>query len=87
MKKTLTDLWNGNLCPCDASSQQDEEYLKLLNLIIKYRDHVSEQLDDEGKEDLEQLINYIDESWSKSCNDAFIRGFSLATRFMIESLT
>ncbi len=87
MKKTLTDLWNGDICPCDGSSQQDEEDLKLLNLIIKYREQVSEHLDEEGNEKLEQLISCIEDSWSKSCNNAFIQGFSLATRLMIESLT
>ena len=87
MKKTLIDLWNGNICPCDGSSQQDEEDKMLLTLIVKYQDQVLEHLDEQGKESLEKLIFSIDESWSKSCDNAFIQGFSLATKLIIEALT
>ena len=86
MKSTLIGLWNGDIRPCEEKTGICDSERKLVEYIARHRKDVIAQLDDKGKESLEKLIDCSDELWSKACDDAFAKGFSLAIKIMVESL-
>ena len=85
MKITITDLWNGNI---------DSSYIKLdlnekeiIDSMEKCYDDLNSQLNHGEKEALRMFTDCYDELIACECKNAFVQGFSIAVRLMVESLT
>ena len=85
MKTTLTDLWYGNLAPCSGNHIHREEIARLTDYIDKHRQELVCKLDAEGVESLEKLLQCQDELVLNECENAFVQGFSLATKLLSEA--
>ena len=85
MKNTISDLWYGNINPNDVKA--DEKEKEIIGYIERYYTDLNSLLNESGKDVLERFTDCYDELISDDCEKAFIRGFTLAVRLMVESLT
>ena len=86
MKKILVELWNGNLNPCEWRTENSPEQGKLLELLEKNNKKLSEELNEEQRKILASIDDCHFESQYISCEDAFVKGFSLGVKMMVEVL-
>lgn len=86
MKKTIQDLFYGNLNLFDRSMNKSAEYNEALRESAKARDELEATMTDEQK----RLLNvYVDKCGLTSCHlefSAFLIGFRLASRLICEAL-
>jgi hypothetical protein len=82
MKETLSELWKNN-----SSANADEQEQQLLGYIERHFTSLQGSLDEKGRETLQKLVDCYDELLLRDCEQAFIQGFSLATKILIESVT
>lgn len=84
MKQTILEIWNANMLDmrkhCVAQSRSRE----LAGLLDKHHTRLEQLLNDEGKELLEKFEDCYNEMESVECEAAFVSGFVLAARLMIE---
>ena len=85
MKQTINELWCGNIRPCDETDMLCIEK-EPKAFIDTHRDFM-DSLDDKKKDELMELLDSLDKVWSDARDDAFEKGFSLATRLISEALT
>ena len=86
MKKTLVDLWYGNIDP-QEQAQANPQVPDLLKLLERNHDALSKTLNDDQKELLEKYQSCADEISGFCERDSFIYGFRLGMRLAIEALT
>ena len=84
MKNILAELWNGNLNPSEWRTENSEEEGKLLDLLEKNHKKLSEELNEEQRKILACIDDCHFESQYISCEDAFVKGFSLGVKMMVE---
>ena len=82
MKETLSELWKNN-----SSANADEQEQQLLGYIERHFTSLKGSLDEKGREALQKLVDCYDELLLHDCEQAFIQGFSLATKILVESVT
>ena len=86
MKKTISDLYYGNLNLYDRSMKNNVEYNQSLREAAKARDELEGTMTDEQK----RLLNvYVDKCGTTSCHlefSAFLLGFRIAARLLCETL-
>ena len=82
--KTLEDLYYGNIAPHEHSFKRGSEYSKVLENVVQYQDDLMSTLTEQQKETLEKLKDCESELYSMNELEAFISGFKLAARIMIE---
>ena len=86
MKKTISDLFYGNLNLFDRSMKRNDDYAKSLHEAAEARDDLEATMTDEQK----RLLNvYVDKCGTTSCHlefSAFLIGFRLASRLLCEAL-
>ena len=87
MKRTLLELWNTNLGELRTRTESKAQYDEVLTLIDKHHKRLEELLNDEGKTVLEKFEDCYGEMESIECENAFIRGFCLGAKLMIEVLS
>ncbi len=85
MKNTIIDLWYGNINPKDTKA--DEKEKEIIGFIERHYNNLNSLLNDNGKDVLERFTDCYDELILDECEKAFMQGFSLAVRLMVESLT
>ena len=85
-KPTLVDLWHGNIDPF-LESQCDPRQTELIEFLERHSKEVSEKLDKEGLESFEKFKDCYLELLSISCENAFVKGFSLASKILSESFS
>ncbi len=83
--KVLEDLWYGNIIPFESFMKNSRNLKKLVSLIDKNYDKLTDTLSEEQKELLEKYDDAVDEMHSISEQTAFQYGFSLGVRLMTES--
>ena len=86
MKKTISDLFYGNLNLFDRPMTDNAEYNQSLRDSAKARDELEATMTDEQK----RLLNvYVDKCGTTSCHlefSAFLIGFRVASRLLCEAL-
>ena len=85
MKRTLVDLWYGNIDP-QEQAQANPQVPDLLKLLERNHDALSKTLNDDQKELLEKYQSCADEISGFCERDSFIYGFRLGMRLAIEAL-
>ena len=85
MKKTLVDLWYGNIDP-QEQAPTNPQVPDLLKLLERNHDALNKTLNDDQKELLEKYQSCADEISGFCERDSFIYGFRLGMRLAIEAL-
>ena len=80
----LEDLWYGNVNPHEAILTENWRYKYLLSLMGRNRDKLSETLIEKQLETLEKYDEAMNEMHSLAEVEAFVYGFRLGVRIMIE---
>ena len=82
--KILEELWYGRINPSQRTQPDDKSAAELTEQIVEKEDELAALLSDEAKEILDQMRdNQLDLSTSKE-RKAFISGFRLGARIMLE---
>ena len=80
----LEDLYCGRIAPHEQRIEPESEYEKLLRYIIRHEDDLKSTLTEQQKETFEKYKDCRAEVESLTEVEAFISGFKLATRIMME---
>ena len=86
MRKTLEDLYYGNITPCDQQMIPGSELQRAVDRITKYEEQLTELLDEEGHHILERPTRSQQEINSITATENFILGFRLGVRLMAECM-
>lgn len=81
---TLEDLYYGNISPCEVNVVSGSEYDRTSKLVVHYDEDLTVTLTEQQKE---TFINFKEakiDLLNLGERDAFIRGFSLGVRMMID---
>ncbi len=81
---TLEDLYYGNISPHEKYIKQGTRVDKLVKLICKNEDELTEGLTEKQKETLDKFKDSTSELSCITEREAFSAGFILATRIMVE---
>ena len=80
----IEELWYGNIAPCERDFKKGSIYSELLGYIVKHENDLRRLLNDEGKEIFEKYIECSNEMYGISEREAFVQGFTLGARIIIE---
>ena len=83
---TLEDLWYGNINPHETFLIQNRQFKRLLSLMGRNRENLTDTLTDLQKELLEKYDDTINEMHALAEQAAFRYGFALGMRLMAESI-
>lgn len=83
----LEELWYGNISPCEMDFKRGSKYSELLGYIVRHEEDLQKRLNDEEKEILEKFTECTNEMCSIAEREAFVRGFTLGARIIIEVMT
>lgn len=86
MKKTLVELWNGNLNPSEWRTDNSRRLGNLLDMLEENTKELSGGLNENQKKLWKDIDDGYFETGCISCEDAFVKGFSLGVRIMAEAL-
>ena len=84
--RVLSELWYGNIEPQDRKIPRDKEYKQLLNKICKYEEQFRGIFSPEQQKDFEDYENATISVTAISEEAAFVYGFRLGARMMLEVL-
>lgn len=85
MKNILEELWYGNIIPMEHSVGGNSHIKKLISLMGKNREKLSETLNDSQKELLARYDDAVNEMYAEIEKNAFIYGFRLGIRIVAET--
>ena len=80
----IEELWYGNISPGERDFKKGSVYSELLGYIVKHENDLRRLLNDKGKEIFEKHIECSNEMYGISEREAFVQGFTLGARIMIE---
>ena len=86
MRKTLEDLYYGNITPNEQKMAPDSELKRAAERAARYESQLMEQLEESERSILEKLIRSQHEIDSITATENFILGFRLGVRIMAESM-
>ena len=81
----LEDLWYGNVNPHEAILTENNQYKRLLSLMGRNRDELSETLTEKQLKTLEKYDEALNEMHSLAEVEAFSYGFRFGVRLMVET--
>ena len=84
---TLENLYYGNIAPHEYEVERGSEYDVTAKLVIRHEQKLSATLTDQQKIILEKIKDNQTELMNLGERDAFVRGFSLVVRLMVEAMT
>ena len=87
MVQTITDLWNGNIAPCEHCGSHDAEVNHLIGLMERNRESLCNGLTQLQNETFQKYIDCSEEYLLKMLELAFYDGFCLGSKLIIESLS
>lgn len=87
MTRTIADLWNGNIAPCEHCGAHDREINDLLVLMERNRESLNGGLSAVQRETFQKYIDCSDEYLIRMLEMAFCDGFRLGSKLTVESLT
>ena len=83
----LEDLWFGNISPWERPFKKGSAYSELLTLIARHYDGLIGRLNDEEKEIFEKFSECSTEMHDLTEREAFVKGFTLGVKIIIEVMT
>ena len=86
MTQTITDLWNGNIAPCEHCGAHDMEANHLICLIERNREALSGSLTAAQMEVFQKYMDCSEEYLLRMMELAFSDGFCLGGRLATEVL-
>ena len=86
MRKTLEDLYYGNITPHAHDMAPGSELKQAVARVAPYESQLTEQLDEAGQTILTKLVRSQHEIDSITARENFILGFRLGVRIMAECL-
>ena len=86
MRKTLEDLYYGNITPNEQQVTPGSELKRAVDRVAKYENQLMEQLEETEQETLTKLIRSQHEINSITATENFILGFRLGVRIMAECM-
>ncbi len=87
MNHTLEDLWYGNICPYEQSTENNKEIKNLISLMGRNRDDLCETMTDKQKDILEKYDDCVNEMYGIIEKEAFAYGFRLGGDLMLEIIS
>lgn len=87
LKRTIEDLWNGNIAPCERCGAHDPEISDLLALMWRNKQKLNSTMSAQQQEDFEKYTDCSDEYVLRITEHAFCEGFCLACKLLTESLS
>lgn len=86
MRKTLEDLYYGNITPYEQQMIPGSELKRAVERVAKCEEQLMELLDEDGQHVLTRLIRSQHEINSITATNNFILGFRLGIRLMAECM-
>jgi len=86
MTQTISDLWNGNIAPCEHCGSHDPVINNLIGLIERNREILSRGLTEAQMVTFQKFIDCSDEYLLRMMELAFCEGFSLGGKMIMETL-
>ena len=86
MKRTIEELWHGNIIPHEDSRTNSKEMKELLGYIARHHEDLAKNFTDEQKEIFEKFHDCWDEYVSLAEAAIFEYAFRLGARLTIETL-
>ena len=86
MRKTLEDLYFGNITPNEQKMAPDSELMKAVDRVTRCESQLTERLDEDEQTILTKLIRTQHEINSITALENFILGFRLGARIMAECM-
>ena len=86
MRKTLEDLYYGNIIPNEQQMTPGSELKRAVDRVAKYEKQLMEQLEETEQEILTKLIRSQHEINGITATENFILGFRLGVRIMTECM-
>ena len=86
MRKTLEDLYYGNISPNEQQMAPDSELKKAVDRVAQYENQLAERLNEDEQTILTKLIRSQHEINSITALENFILGFRLGVRIMAECM-
>ena len=86
MRRTLEDLYFGNITPNEQQMAPDSELKKAVDRIARYESQLTERLGEDEQTILTKLIRSQHEIESITALENFILGFRLGARIMAECM-
>ena len=86
MRKTLEDLYFGNITPNEQQMVSGSELKKAVDRVARYESELTERLDEDGQTILTKLIRSQHEIESITALENFILGFRLGARILAECM-
>ena len=86
MRKTLEDLYYGNITPNTQDMAPNSELKRAANRVARFETQLADQLDETGQVVLAKLIESQQEIDSITAMENFILGFRLGVRMMAECM-
>ena len=86
MRKTLEDLYFGNITPNEQQMVSGSELKKAVDRVVRYESELTERLDGDGQTILTKLIRSQHEIDSITALENFILGFRLGAKIMMECM-
>ena len=80
----IEELWYGNISPCERDFKKGSKYSELLGYIVRHEEELKKRLNDEEIEILEKYTECTNEMYGIAEREAFVRGFVLGARIIIE---
>ena len=86
MRKTLEDLYYGNISPFQRQMMPDSELKRAVDRVAQYEHQLTEQLDETGQMILTKFVRSQHDINSITALENFILGFRLGVRMMAECM-
>lgn len=84
--RTIDALWYGNVMPAEHSGQHNPQVKRLLALIVRNKENLDKELQDDQKRAFSVLMDNYDEYVYLLEKEAFCEGFCLATKLLAEAI-
>lgn len=85
MQKTIIDLWNGNIAPCEHCGSHDPQINNLMGLMERNREKLGDGLTEAQMETFQKYIDCSDEYLLRMLELAFYDGFCLGSKLVMEA--
>ena len=87
MQNIIKELFWGNVNPLDRSFDKESEYGICSNKIYMLSNELTEQLSDENKDKLNNILSCEMELETLASSESFADGFRLGAKFMLATFT
>ena len=84
---TLENLYYGNIAPHEYEVVRDSEYDITAKLVIRHEQELSATLTEQQNTILQKIKDNHTEMMNLGERDAFVRGFSLAVKLMVDAMS